>query len=75
MSVKLLTEHHLEFLCLTETCTGSSESTLVKMPQCWKSHVTAHLSIQVVALSICVLRHEAGQEGRGEILLENSFMR
>ena len=24
-------------------CTGSSESTLVKMPQCWKSHVTAHI--------------------------------
>ena len=26
---KLLTEHHLEFLCLTRGCTGSSESTLV----------------------------------------------
>ena len=38
MSVKLLTEHHLEFLCLTGGCTGSSESTqsLVKMPHCWK---------------------------------------
>ena len=24
-------------------CTGSSESTLVKMPDCWKSHVTAHI--------------------------------
>ena len=32
MSVKLLTEHHLEFLSLTGGCTGSSESTLVKMP-------------------------------------------
>ena len=30
MSVKLLTEHHLEFLSLTGGCTGSSESTLVK---------------------------------------------
>ena len=36
MSVKLLTEHHLGFLSLT----GSSESTLVKIPDCWKSHVT-----------------------------------
>ena len=28
MSIKLLTEHHLEFLGLTGGCTGSSESTL-----------------------------------------------
>ena len=43
MSVKLLTKHHLEFVSLKGGCTGSSESTLVKMPHCWKSHVTAHL--------------------------------
>ena len=41
MDVQLLTEHHLEFLSLKGGCTGSSESTLVKMPHCWKSHVTA----------------------------------
>ena len=44
MNVKLLREQHLEFLILKESCTGSFESTLVKMPLCWKSHVTAHLS-------------------------------
>ena len=43
MTFKLLTEQHLEFLSLIGGCTGSSESTLVKMPHCWKSHVTAHL--------------------------------
>ena len=43
MCVKLLTEHHLEFLSLKGGCIGSSESTLVKMPHCWKSHVTANL--------------------------------
>ena len=43
MLIKLLTEHHLEFLSLKGGCTGSSESTLVKMPHCWKSHVMAHL--------------------------------
>ena len=43
MSVKLLTEHLLEDLSLKGGCTGSSESTLVKMPHCWKSHVTAHI--------------------------------
>ena len=32
MVVKLLSEHHLEFLSLKVGCTGSSESTHVKMP-------------------------------------------
>ena len=36
MIVKLLTEHHLEFLSLKGDCRGSSESTLVKMSNCWK---------------------------------------
>ena len=44
MIVKLLTEHHLEFLSLKGGCTGLSESTHVKMPHCWKSHATAHFS-------------------------------
>ena len=43
MIIKLLTEHHLEFLSLKGGCRGSSESTLVKMPHCWKSRVTAHM--------------------------------
>ena len=47
MSVKLLTEHHLEVLSLKGGCTGTSECTLVKMPHCWKSHVTAHVSAQL----------------------------
>ena len=45
MSVKLLTEHHFEFLSLMGGCTGSSESTHVKMPHYWKSHVTARICI------------------------------
>ena len=47
MIVKLLTEQHLEFLSLTGGCTGSSECTLVKMPHCWKSYVTAHMSLNI----------------------------
>ena len=43
MIVKLLTEHHLEFLSLKGGCRGSSESTLVRMSNCWKSHAAAHL--------------------------------
>ena len=41
MIVKLLTEHDLEFMSLKGGCTVSSESTLVKMPHCWKLHVMA----------------------------------
>ena len=41
MIVKLLIEHLLEFLNLKGGCTGLSESTLVKMPRCWKSHALA----------------------------------
>ena len=41
MIVKLLTEHHLEFLSLKGGC--SSESTLVKMPLCCKSHALAQI--------------------------------
>ena len=44
MNIKLLNEHNLEFLSLKEGYTGSSESIHFKMPHCWKSHVTAHLS-------------------------------
>ena len=45
MSVKLLSEHHLEFVCLKGGCRGSSESTHVKMPHCWKSHALDHYVI------------------------------
>ena len=42
MNIKLVTEHHLEFLSLKGGCTGSSEFIHVKIPHCWKSHATAH---------------------------------
>ena len=42
MSVKLLTEQHLEFLGLTGGCTCSSESTLVKLP-----HITAQIVVRM----------------------------
>ena len=41
MIVKLLTDYHLEFLSLKGGCRGSSESTLVKISNCWKSHAAA----------------------------------
>ena len=44
MIVKLLTEHHLEFLSLKGGWGGSFESTLVKMSNCWKSHAAAQIT-------------------------------
>ena len=44
MTFKIMTEQNLEFPSLKGGCICSSESSLVKMPHCWKSHVTAHIS-------------------------------
>ena len=52
MSVKLLMEHHLEFLSLKGGYIGSSESTLVKMSNCWKSHAVAHISSYSIKRSV-----------------------
>ena len=39
-----MTDHHLEFVSLKKgVCTGSTESTHIKMPHCWKSRVAAHM--------------------------------
>ena len=45
MIIKLLTVHHVEFLSLKKGCRGSSESTLVKMSNCWKFYAVAQLMV------------------------------
>ena len=57
LSVKLLSEHHLEFLSLKGGCTGSSQSIHVKMPHCWTSHVAAHF-ICVSSLEFLMRQHK-----------------
>ena len=64
MSVNLLTEHTLEFLRLKGGCTGSSESTLVKMPHCWKSHVAAHIRFSIVPIIIMVPKLTLTADGK-----------
>ena len=56
MSVKLhvLTEHHFEFPKLKGGCTGSSESTLVKMPHCLKSRHNSIWSIEGTSCNIII---------------------
>ena len=43
ITIQLRTDHHLEFLSLKGGCTGSSESTVIKISHCWKSHVIAQM--------------------------------
>ena len=58
MIVRLLAEHHLEVLSLTGGCTGTSESTLVKMSNCWKSHATAQFMIYpTITGSLMVIKY------------------
>ena len=54
MIVKLLTEHHLEFLSLKRDCRGSSESSHLKMPHCWKSHALS-LMIWCIIVSMTII--------------------
>ena len=56
MTVKLLTEQHLVFISFTGGCTGSSEFALVKMPHCWKSHVAAHMTLNLDSIVILVIQ-------------------
>ena len=63
MIVKPLFEPHLEFLSLKWSFIGSSESTFVKIPNCLKSHVTAHfisqcISVPYIERGLCKLERE-----------------
>ena len=53
----LLTERHLEFLSLKGGCRGLSESTLVKMSDCWKSHASARVSSPCFHWSVAFSGH------------------
>ena len=60
----LLTEQHLEFLSLKGGCTSSTESTHVKIPHCWKSHIRAHIYLR------CLLRFSNQTGAPNEISLQ-----
>ena len=66
MSIKLLTEHHLRFLILKGGCTGSSESTLVKMPHCWKSHALAQIELEKEDLPVAHINNTFQLEWLGK---------
>ena len=62
MIVKLLTEHHLEFLSLKGGCRGSSQSTLVKMSNCWKSHAMAHEPVHEFSTNVVYATSKASDQ-------------
>ena len=59
MIVKLLTEHHLEFLSLKGGYKGSSESLHLKMPHCWKSHALGQLFMLRWSWWWTILKHKS----------------
>ena len=61
MTVKLLTEHNVELLSLTGSCTYLSESTLVKLP------LTCHGSLLSTYNCVCFLGN-GGMAGMPMIL-------
>ena len=69
MSVKLLPVLHFEFLCLKGGCTGSHESTPVKMPHCWKSYVMAHIHIEMFTSCLYIFNLSR----KSLIVLRNNF--
>ena len=71
MIVKLLTKHHLEFLSLKGSYTCSSESTLVKMPHCWKSHVTAQI---ILICKSCTESHKLSLRNRIYVFIHCSMI-
>ena len=77
MTVKLPTEHHLEFLSLKGGFTGSSEFTHVKIPHCWKSHVSAHISHtrMMAPISKFISYNLPTDKARGDIALSQASVR
>ena len=60
MIVKLLTEYLLEFLSLKGGCRGSSESTHVKMSNCWITQALAQI-INIFTGIVIILSYQVLQ--------------
>ena len=62
-TVKLLTEHNLELLSLTGGCTGLSESTLLKLPHCWKSWLIFYIYSEEKFQSVFMFSNKINNTG------------
>ena len=66
---------HLEFLSLKGVCTDSFESTHVKMPHCWKSHVSAHMSMTKAFFKISERGGVSRLDVKNRIELEKAYLK
>ena len=73
MSVKLLTEHHLEFLSLKGGCTGSLESTLVKIPILLE--ITCQAQLYSEPSNICCNKLDEVLLVKGVLIWSDSFQK
>ena len=73
MIVKLLTEHHLEFLSLSGGCRGSFESTLVKLLEisCRSSMLIINTSFEINAMEHMLKRLFSNIEIKHDFLWVN----
>ena len=69
MTVKLLIEHLLGFLSLKGDCTSSSESIIIKMSHCWKSHIAAQICFEWELRKVSFNYTFLSREGPGIYLL------
>ena len=65
MTVKQLTKHHLEFLSLKRGCTGSSESTHIKMPHYWKPRRGSYVKFVLWLKHPIILIHIRNEDNVG----------
>ena len=77
MTVYLQTEHNLELLILKRDCRGSPESTHVKLPHCWKSHVTAQFMLASDMASLTAFRSSGSDidPAQSHTFVENHIMK
>ena len=58
MSVKLLTEHHMEFVNLNGSCTGSPEFTLINLPHFGNQMWLIYYVVKPITISINKIRSD-----------------
>ena len=75
LTPKLLTEHDLEFLSLKGGCIDRSESTLVNMPHCWKSHVAAQMGSAATSYGVKLNIFFDSEHSKKDILISRIMIK
>ena len=69
-------QHNFQFVSLKGDCTGSTESTLVKIPHCWKFHVitqpTLSIRIELISQSVRLASNSGTPSGWMRLMFCNN---